>query len=73
MRPGLFLPGATVTVTNIETGVERQVTTDAVGDFHFFVLPPGSYELKVTARGLRRLYPPADPVDDRTEPESRSA
>src|SRR5262245_39251035 len=44
---GAVLPGATVTVTNIETGIERQTTTDAVGNFRILVLPPANYEVKV--------------------------
>jgi hypothetical protein len=41
------IPGATVTVTNLDTGVERSLMTDDVGAFRFFLLPPADYELKV--------------------------
>src|SRR5262245_28605653 len=38
-----ILPSATVTVTNTDTGVERQTTTDAMGTYRFLILPPGTY------------------------------
>src|SRR5437016_5243428 len=44
---GGVLPGATVTIMNIETGVERSLTTDSLGNFRFFLVPPAEYELKV--------------------------
>jgi hypothetical protein len=44
---GAVLQGATVTVTNIDTGVERLIVTDNSGNFRFFLLPPAVYEVKV--------------------------
>jgi hypothetical protein len=44
---GAVLPGAMVTVTNIQTGVERTLVTDSMGNFRFFLLPPAEYEVKV--------------------------
>src|SRR3954468_13950214 len=44
---GGVLPAATVTVTNIDTGVERTAATDAAGNFRFFLLSPGDYAVKV--------------------------
>jgi outer membrane receptor protein involved in Fe transport len=49
---GAVLPGATVTVMNTETGIERRTMTDAVGDYRFLVLAPGTYELKIEASGF---------------------
>ena len=46
------LPGAAVTVTNMETGVERRTASDAVGSYRFLVLPPGTYELKAEVAGF---------------------
>lgn len=46
------VPGAAVTATNAETGVERRTTTDALGVYRFLVLPPATYELKVEAAGF---------------------
>ena len=45
-------PGAMVTVTNIDTGVERSVVSDNTGNFRFFLLPPAEYEVKVQLPGF---------------------
>jgi hypothetical protein len=47
------LPGATVTVTNRDTGLQREVTTDSTGSYNFRDLQPGTYELKVTLNGFK--------------------
>jgi hypothetical protein len=44
---GGVLPGANVTVTNVDTGIERATFTDDTGTFRFFLLPPADYEIKV--------------------------
>jgi len=49
---GAVLPGATVSVTNIDTGIERSATSDNIGNFRFFLLPPADYELKVQLTGF---------------------
>ncbi len=49
---GAVMAGSNVTVTNIETGVERVGATDALGNFWFLVLPPGTYEVRVQATGF---------------------
>jgi len=40
---GAAIPGATVTVTNVENGLKRSVTTDDSGRFSFPQLKPGVY------------------------------
>ena len=47
------LPGATVTVTNRDTGLQRETTTDSTGSYHFRDLQPGTYELKVALNGFK--------------------
>jgi hypothetical protein len=49
---GAAVPGATVTVTNRETGLKRSVTTDDSGRFNFPQLKPGPYSVKVEAEGF---------------------
>src|ERR1700691_2154370 len=49
---GASLPGATVTITNQDTGLERTATTDASGRFDFPQLKPGPYSVKVEAPGF---------------------
>ena len=46
---GAALPNAQVTVTSLEKGQSKVVTTDKVGDFRVPLLPPGNYEIKVVA------------------------
>jgi hypothetical protein len=47
------LPGATVTVTQTETGTTRSVVTDGDGAYLLSNLPPGRYQLEVSLQGFR--------------------
>jgi hypothetical protein len=46
------VPGAIVTITNHETGLNRTATTDEAGRFNFPQLKPGAYSVSVEARGF---------------------
>jgi hypothetical protein len=46
------IPGATVTITNRETGLQRSAKTDDEGRFNFPQLKPGAYSVKVRAEGF---------------------
>ncbi len=50
---GAGVPGATVTVTNKDTGQERTATTTADGTYNVPSLPPGVYQVSTTASGFR--------------------
>ena len=50
---GAAMPGATVLVTNNNTGFKREAVTDGVGHFNLFDLPAGTYNLKATQQGFR--------------------
>src|SRR6266699_6217031 len=50
---GAVVPGATVTVRNIETNVEATATTNDEGSYDFPVLNPGKYKLLVTKEGFK--------------------
>jgi hypothetical protein len=47
------IPGAEAVLRNVDTGVERQATTNDLGHYLFSFLPPGNYSLTVTAPGFR--------------------
>ncbi|HEV2690120.1 MAG TPA: carboxypeptidase-like regulatory domain-containing protein, partial [Bryobacteraceae bacterium] len=49
---GAVVPGATVSVENVNTGFKREIKTDDSGFFRFTVLPLGTYRLKVVASGF---------------------
>jgi Carboxypeptidase regulatory-like domain/TonB dependent receptor len=46
--------GATVTITNTESRIERTATSGSDGSYQFLLLPPGTYKLTVTAQGFLR-------------------
>ena len=49
---GATVPGATVTIHNTETGLQRIATTDDSGRFNFTQLKPGTYTVRVEAEGF---------------------
>ena len=50
---GAVLPGATVTVTQTDTGFTRTDVTDGNGSYVLSNLPPGPYRLEVSLQGFR--------------------
>jgi Carboxypeptidase regulatory-like domain len=52
-QTGSVIPGATVVVTNTQTGVKLTVTTDQDGVFTFPVLGVGQYQIDVTSDGFK--------------------
>jgi hypothetical protein len=50
---GGAVAGAAISIRNLETGVERVVSTDDTGRFHASSLAVGSYEIKVEKAGFR--------------------
>ena len=51
---GAVVPGAAVTLTNTETGVQQQVKSGPAGIYQFFNLIPGSYRVDVEASGFKK-------------------
>src|SRR3984893_4679894 len=47
------IPGATVTITNLETGTKRELATDESGQFSAPALPVGHYEIAASKAGFR--------------------
>ena len=52
---GAVVPGATIKVTNVETGQESLAQTNSVGGYTLSNLAPGTYDLSVQAPGFRTL------------------
>ena len=50
---GAAVPGATVTVKNVDTGVSRTTTTGPTGRYEAPNLPVGSYEVSASATGFQ--------------------
>src|SRR5688572_16355418 len=50
---GSVIPGAAVTVSNVETGFHRSATTDGRGRFVFSNLPPAPYDLEASMTGFK--------------------
>lgn len=50
---GAVIPGAKVTIENLNTGLTRSATTDNVGNFEVMALPVGPYSISVTAPGFK--------------------
>jgi hypothetical protein len=46
------IPGATITITNRETALQRSAKTDDEGRFNFPQLKPGTYSVRVEAEGF---------------------
>jgi hypothetical protein len=59
---GAAIPGATVTVTNTEDGLQRTMKTDGAGRFAFPQLKPGTYAVKVEAEHFEAQRNPAVPA-----------
>ncbi len=49
---GAAVAGASVTVTDLDTGVPRSVPADASGHYKMFALPVGLYAVRVTKNGF---------------------
>jgi hypothetical protein len=49
---GAVMPGATVVVTNVETGWTRELITDERGWYRATALTPGNYEVRATLTGF---------------------
>lgn len=55
---GAAIPGARVEL-NSPTGLHRQTVSNSQGIYQFAQLPPGQYQLRITARGFAAFLAPA--------------
>src|SRR5688572_25017746 len=60
---GAALPGVTVTIRNMDTGLERVVTTDSAGRFNAAFLPIGRYTVVAELAGLGTMRREGVPVN----------
>ncbi|MGC1372763.1 MAG: carboxypeptidase-like regulatory domain-containing protein, partial [Candidatus Sulfotelmatobacter sp.] len=49
---GAAVPGATVTITSLDTGSKRSLKTDGTGRFNFPQLKPGAYKVTIESQGF---------------------
>jgi len=54
-QSGAVIVGATVTVTDVERGVTRTLTTDSAGAYNAPDLSPGSYMVRAVAKGFQTM------------------
>ncbi|MFQ5662680.1 MAG: carboxypeptidase regulatory-like domain-containing protein [Terriglobia bacterium] len=52
---GAVVPGAALTIRNLDTNLERSAETSTDGRFVFLQLPPGPYELRVSKQGFSTI------------------
>lgn len=50
---GAVIPGASITVTNKNTGVTNKATTDSAGNYQVSALIPGTYSVRARAGGFK--------------------
>jgi len=53
--PNGVVPGVEVVLTNEATGFKRSVTTNAVGEYSFAAVEPGTYTVRVALQGFKTL------------------
>src|SRR5581483_10346566 len=51
---GSVIPGASLTLSNPQTGFTREATTNGQGVYQFLQVPPATYELLVSASGFAK-------------------
>src|SRR5258708_24786564 len=54
-QSGGVVSSATVTVTDVDRGVTRTLTTDASGEFNAPNLVPGNYKVRAEAKGFKAI------------------
>ncbi len=59
---GGTVPGAQVTITDVNTNVSRSATTDAAGYYSFPALPPSTYRVRVEKTGFAAAQRPKVPL-----------
>ena len=50
---GAVVPGASLVLQNLNTGVQQSTATNHIGLYHFSALVPGTYSVTISAKGFR--------------------
>lgn len=50
---GALVPGANVTVTNLSTGVQREISTNERGAYRAYPVQPGTYDVAASSEGFK--------------------
>src|SRR5713226_2166519 len=51
---GAVVPGATITMNNVETGRKHQTVADQTGNFTLTLIPFGNYDVTAEAAGFKK-------------------
>jgi outer membrane receptor protein involved in Fe transport len=60
---GAVVPNAKITVTNVDTQISRETTTEADGSYQVPALPIGRYTVSAEAPGFRKIVTAAQPLE----------
>lgn len=63
---GAAIPGATVTITNRETGLARTAVTNDTGGYTFTNVLTGNYDVKVSLQSFKEFVEEGVPVSPNT-------
>jgi hypothetical protein len=66
-QSGSIVPNASVTATNVDTGVKATIKTDSKGFYNFPDLPVGNYDVEVTQPGFKTYRKTAIRIDANSE------
>jgi len=66
-QSGATVPGATVVITDVERGTSRALTTDQAGAYVAADLTPGTYRIRVQAKGFKAIERPNIAIEVATD------
>src|SRR5215218_8527756 len=55
---GAVVPGVSIVVKNLDTGIRSTATTDSVGNYTVAQLPPGNYQVEAEIAGFKKFVRP---------------
>ncbi len=64
---GAVVAGAQITVTEVDTGIQRTAVSDSRGDYQVFNLLPGNYQVAVVAAGFEQFVRKGIALDPRAQ------